>query len=358
MGKKIVIGMSGGVDSSVSAYILKSQGYDVIGVTMQVWHDEGSVTQKDSEGRCGITAVDDAREVAGILGIEHHVLNFKDIFDEKVVKYFINEYLNGKTPNPCIVCNHYVKWEALMKKAKEMGAEYIATGHYAQVLTHPETGRYTIKMPEDASKDQTYVLYRLTQHQLEHTLMPLWNYNKTQVRNIAAEIGLTVADKPDSQEICFISDEEGYVNYIKRNYREDIPEGNFVDINGNVLAKHKGIIHYTVGQRKGLGVTFGKPMFVKAINAKTNEVVLSEHDELFCSRVFVDGINFMGISQLDGEMRVMGKLRYNQKPSPCTIKMNGALIQCDFDEPQRAPTPGQAAVFYDNGCIACGGTIV
>lgn len=357
MKKKVVVGMSGGVDSSVAAYLLKKEGYDVVGVTMRIWQDEDIETKEENGGCCGLSAVDDARRVANMLDIPYYVMNFKDIFDKTVIQYFVNEYLKGKTPNPCIACNRYVKWEALLERSLHIGADYIATGHYAHVCTYPETNRYTLKLSLAAGKDQTYALYNLTQFQLKHTLMPLWKYTKDEVRKIAEEIGLCVANKPDSQEICFIPD-DNYGGFVKSRADKKISAGNFVDINGKIIGRHKGIIHYTVGQRKGLGVTFGKPMYVKSIDSKLNNVVLAENSDLFSTELFAENLNFMAVDTLDNEMRVMAKIRYSHKPCPCTIKMSGEYIRCDFDEPQRAVTPGQAVVFYSGDYIVCGGTIV
>lgn len=346
---RVVVGMSGGVDSSVAAYLLKEQGYDVIGVTMQLWDGE------DTEGNCcGLTAAEDARAVAEKIGIPHYVFNFKDVFKKKVIDYFINEYINAATPNPCIACNRYVKWEALMHRAMEIGADYIATGHYANIVKHPETGRYTIKTADN--KDQSYALYSLTQEQLSRTLMPDGKYPKSEIRKIAEKIGLRVADKPDSQDICFVPQGD-YGTFIKENTDVLIPEGDFVDENGNVLGRHKGITNYTIGQRKGLGIALGFPAYVTAIDSKNNKVVIGSNEDLFKKRVIVKNYNPMGIGELKGELRCFGKLRYNQKMAPCVIRPFGEYIEAVFDEPQRAVTPGQAAVFYDGEYVAGGGII-
>lgn len=356
MNEKVIVGMSGGVDSSVAAYLLKQQGYDVIGVTMQVWQDEERENIEQNGGCCGLSAVDDARSVSGLLDIPYYVLNFKEVFNEKVIDYFVKEYLEGKTPNPCIACNRYVKWESLLSKALQLGAQYIATGHYAHVCEYPETGRFTLKMANDAHKDQTYALYNLTQFQLAHTLMPLWELEKERVREIADGIGLCVANKPDSQEICFVPD-DNYAGFVEAYTSEKMQKGNFVDRNGNVLGQHKGIIHYTVGQRKGLGIAFGKPMYVVEINPATLDVILGNDEDLFNTTLYAENINFMGIEKLESEMQVMGKIRYSHKPTACIIKMDGDKLRCDFSIPQRAITPGQSAVFYKDDYIICGGTI-
>ncbi len=360
MPKKVVVGMSGGVDSSVTAYLLKEQGYDVIGVTMQIWQDEEREEIEENGGCCGLSAVDDARRVAASLNIPHYVLNFKQEFKEKVIDYFIDEYLKGATPNPCIACNRYVKWKSLLSKAISIGADYIATGHYAKIKTHPQTGRYTLALSDTDTKDQTYALYSLTQYQLSHTLMPLGSYEKSRIREIASEIGLTVANKPDSQDICFVPDGD-YAGFISQNTDRAITPGNFIDSSGKVLGTHKGICSYTIGQRKGLGIAFGVPMYVCGIDSQSNNVILGSNDELFKTDVLVRDFNWMAFEkpQQGKSIRVMGKLRYSQKASPCTITLTQEdTVRCCFDEPQRAVTPGQAAVFYSDGYVAGGGTIV
>lgn len=355
MAKKVVVGMSGGVDSSVAAYLLKRQGYDVIGVTMQIWQNDDYV---ESDGSCcGLSAVNDARRVADKLDIPYYVLNFRKEFKESVIDYFVSEYLRGATPNPCIACNRYVKWEALLNKAVQIGADYIATGHYASVVKHHITGRMTLKMSQDIGKDQTYALYNLNQYQLKHTIMPVGEYGKNEIRNIANEIGLNVANKPDSQEICFIPD-NNYSRYIRENSNAEIKEGNFIDKKDNILGKHKGIINYTIGQRKGLGISFGKPMYVSEIRPLTNEIILSENEGLFKKKVLIKEFNFMSYEKIDKELNLYGKIRYNQIKAPCTIKLNKDIIECIFDEPQRAVTPGQSAVFYDGDYIFGGGIII
>lgn len=351
--------MSGGVDSSVAAMLLKEQGYDVIGVTMQIWQDENVCQIEENGGCCGLTAVDDARKVANHLGIPHYVLNFREVFQKTVIDNFIEEYLQGRTPNPCIVCNRYVKWEALLNRARELGADYLATGHYARVEQLPN-GRYAIRNSVTAKKDQTYALYQLTQDQLSRTLMPVGEYEKDQIRVLAAEAGLPVASKPDSQDICFVPDGD-YAGFIAKNAdgRALPPKGNFVTKEGKVLGQHEGIMHYTIGQRRGLGLPMGERVFVTGIRPETNEVVIGENADIFTGRVVCKNPNFMSIDSLSGEMPVTAKIRYNHLGEKGIIRPCGeGLVECLFEKPVRAATPGQAMVFYDGEYVVGGGTIV
>ena len=356
-GKKVVVGMSGGVDSSVAAYLLKQQGYDVIGVTMQIWQDEDQFTQAESGGCCGLSAVDDARRVADRLEIPYYVMNFKREFKKNVMDYFTAEYLKGRTPNPCIACNRYVKWEALLKRSISIGADFIATGHYARV-EQLSNGRYALRRSATAAKDQTYALYNLTQEQLKRTLMPVGEYTKEEVRVIAEKIGLLVADKPDSQDICFVQD-GNYAAFIEEHTGKKASEGNFVTSDGTVIGRHKGIIHYTVGQRKGLGLALGYPAFVLEIRPETNEVVIGTYEESLTTVVRAKQLNFMSVEDLKEPLRVFAKIRYNHKGAWCTVERTKEdEVTCCFEEPQRAVTPGQAIVFYDGEYVLGGGTIL
>ena len=356
MKEKVVVGLSGGVDSSVAAYLLKEQGYDVIGVTTQIWQQEEQAVSEENGGCCGLSAIEDARRVAQVLGIPHYVMNFRKDFTEKVIDYFCEEYLNARTPNPCIACNRYVKWESLLKRCLDIGADYIATGHYARIV-QLSNGRYTLKRSKTLAKDQTYALYNLTQNQLSKTLMPVGEYSKDEIRAIAQKAGIPVAHKPDSQDICFVEDDYG--KFIEEETGVSIEPGNFVDPEGNILGQHKGIIHYTIGQRRGLGLSLKQPGYVIRVDKDKNEVVIGTKDQLYSKVLYGNRCNFMSIPSVEGERRTTAKIRYNSPEVPCTIRMaEEDLIEVVFDKPQRAVTPGQAVVFYDDGIVVGGATIV
>ncbi|MDD6770284.1 tRNA 2-thiouridine(34) synthase MnmA [Inconstantimicrobium porci] len=352
--KKVVIGMSGGVDSSVAAYLLKKQGYDVIGVTMQIWQADKEYEEKEG-GCCSLSAVEDARRVANKIGIPFYVLNFRDSFKKNVIDYFVNEYIDGKTPNPCIMCNKKLKFGLLLDKARAIGAEYVATGHYAKIIQ--ENGIYQLIKSDDDRKDQTYALYNFTQDQLAHTLMPCGEYTKDKIREIAKEIGLAVHNKKDSEEICFISD-NNHGLYIANAKPDKVKQGNFVDKNGNILGKHKGIVYYTIGQRKGLGLALGRPVFVTDIRPETNEVVIGSEEDIFKNELIAKDVNFISIDKLEKPMAVQAKIRYSAKPAEAIIyPLENDKVKVVFNDKQRAITMGQSVVFYDGLKVVGGGVI-
>lgn len=355
MKKRVVLGMSGGVDSAVAAYLLREQGYEVIGVTMQVWQDDEGFKEREG-GCCSLSAVDDARMVADTLGIPFYVMNFKEVFREKVIDYFVEEYVEGRTPNPCIACNKYIKFDELLHRAEALGADYVATGHYARI--YEKDGRMVIEKAEDDTKDQTYALYNLTQEQLRKTLMPCGDYRKTRIREIAKEMDLGVHNKRDSQEICFI-DDNNHGRYIYEVRPELKVEGNFVDEKGNVLGRHKGIAYYTIGQRKGLGLSLGKPYFVSKIDKNRNEVVLTDESALFKTTLIAGTVNWVSREAVMEPYEALAKIRYSAKPAPCTIyPLENGQVKVIFADKQRAMTAGQAVVFYEDNFLLGGGTIL
>lgn len=356
--KKVVVGMSGGVDSSVTALLLKNEGYDVIGITMNVWQQDPNAKNCE-KACCAVGAVNDARLVAEKLDIPYYVLNFKQDFKEKVIDYFVSEYINGKTPNPCIACNRYVKFETLLNKALNVfDAYYIATGHYAKVDYDSKTKRYFLRESVTMKKDQTYALYNLTQEQLSHILMPLGNYTKEQVRKIARDNGLINANKHDSQEICFVEG-NNYSEFIQKYYGYNPKAGEIVDTNGKILGRHNGLINYTIGQRRGLKISSDKPLYVIKLDTKKSRLIVGDNKELFSDHLICNKLNFMPFEKLDNPMNVQAKIRYGAKKAKAIIIPNDdGTVLVKFDEPQRAITPGQAVVFYDNDIVVGGGTIL
>ena len=351
---RVIVGMSGGVDSAVAAYLLKQQGYEVIGVMLRSW-----IAEDGTESRC--CEIDDAQRIAWKLDIPFHVYNCLSEFRECVTRPFVRDYIAGLTPNPCIECNRFVKWEKLLYIADVMQAEYVATGHYASIEKLPN-GRFCVRRAVHTEKDQAYMLYKLSQEQLSRTLMPLGGYTKEEVRRIAAEAGLPVADKPDSQEICFVPDGD-YAAYVEANAESEIPGGgNFVDESGRVLGRHKGIIHYTVGQRKGLGIALGHPAYIKRIDAETNEVTVAEEPSLYADGIVCRDVNYQSIAEPEegAVLRGLTKVRYHHGGQSADIEVTApGTVRIAFDRPVRAAAPGQSAVWYDEeGRVIGGGIIV
>lgn len=356
MKKKVLLAMSGGLDSSVALLILKEK-YDVIGVTLKLF-DRDDYDENCQKTCCSLKDVEDAKSVAASCDVNHYTFNFKDCFKENVIDRFTSAYKEGKTPNPCIDCNRYVKFSKLMARADELECDYLATGHYARIEKDESTGRYLLKKAFDETKDQSYVLYNLTQEQLSKIIFPMGEMIKKDARVLAESNSLINADKPDSQDICFVPD-GNYAKFIEDYTGEKIKQGNFVDTKGNILGRHKGISYYTIGQRKGLGIAFGKPMYVVDINPIDNTVVLGQESELLKSELIAKDINLISIEKQDLPIKVLAKTRYKQKEQPCTISMNDdGSIKAVFENPQRAITPGQAVVFYDGDTVVGGGTII
>ena len=351
---KALIAMSGGVDSSVAAYLIKNQGYDCIGCTMKLYDNE-DIGISRSRTCCSLDDVEDARSVAYKIGMPYYVFNFSDGFREKVIEKFVRSYESGATPNPCIDCNRYMKFDKLYERAKMLGCEYIVTGHYARIEYDGE--RYLLKKALDETKDQSYVLYSLTQEQLEHTLFPLGNMRKTEVRAVAQRNGFFNADKPDSQDICFVPDGK-YAEFLEHFTGKAYPEGSFLSIDGTILGKHKGIVRYTVGQHKGLGIPSEDPLYVKEINARENTVTLCEEQDLYSKEFTVCDFHWISEEPPQNEMRCKAKVRYRQKEQAAmVIPIDNNSVKVIFDVPQRAVTPGQAAVLYNGDIVLGGGTI-
>jgi tRNA-specific 2-thiouridylase len=356
MNKRVVVAMSGGVDSSVVAALLKEDGFDVIGITMQIWPEDSKVERFG--GCCSIEAAEDARRVANKIDIPHYMLNFRKIFEEKVINYFCEEYKEGRTPNPCIRCNQFIKFDILLKKAGELDADFIATGHYARIEYSEERKRYLLKRGTDEKKDQSYVLYGMTQEQLAYTLMPLGSFTKNQTREMANKFGLSVADKQESQEICFIPD-NNYGRFLKERLKNVSKQGSIVNKEGKVLGVHQGVIFYTIGQRKGLGIGAPHPLYVIDINKGKNEIVVGNNSDLLKKELIADNLNFILFDKLTESIKVKAKIRYlSPKADAVVYPLENRKVKVVFDKPERAVTPGQAVVFYDGDFVVGGGTIL
>ncbi len=347
MKKRVVVGMSGGVDSSVAAALLKQKGYEVIGLTM-CFNLPDSKTKKPS--CCGLAGIEDARRVAHKLGIKHYVLNFGDALRKKVIDDFIQEYLEGKTPNPCVRCNQYLKFDILLKKALSLGAGFLATGHYARI------GKgFVLAKAKDKHKDQSYFLYRITQGQIKHMLFPLGGYTKDEVRQKARKFGLPVADKLDSQEICFLPDTD-YRDFLKRNAPNKIIPGPILDLNGRIIGEHKGIAFYTIGQREGLGIALGHPVYVVKISPKDNAIIIGEKEDVYSKEFFVSDLHFIG-KPIKKKIALNVKIRYNHRETRAEVLPFKDKLKVIFKTPQFAVTPGQSAVFYNREKVIGGGII-
>ena len=351
---RAIIAMSGGVDSSVAALLMKEQGYDIIGVTLKL-HTENA---DDELSCCTKQDILDAKAVCDRLGVEHRVIDFESNFKENVIDRFVSSYINGGTPNPCIDCNRFIKFSKMLEIAKEEGFDYIVTGHYARVCYDEESGRYLLKKGIDENKDQSYVLYSLTQDVLSRLKLPLGELSKDRVRELATEFALDNAHKKDSQDICFVTDGK-YADFITDYTKKQFPDGNFVDTEGNVLGTHKGIIRYTIGQRKGLNLALPQPMYVCKKDIDTNTVTLCLNDELFSNELFADDVNLISIEELKEPMKLSAKIRYKHKEADATLyPCEDGKIRLVFQEPQRAITKGQAVVMYRGDTVVGGATII
>ena len=360
---KVLVAMSGGVDSSVAAKRMRDAGYDCIGCTMKLHNNSDNNSDNNSmlpeiqtHTCCSLDDVEDARSVAFALGMPYYVFNFSSGFQEHVIDKFVRLYEQGKTPNPCIDCNHYLKFEKLMSRARELHCDYVVTGHYARIEYDGE--KYVLKKALDSTKDQSYVLYLLTQEQLAHTLFPLGNLTKIQVREEAARAGFVNAQKEESQDICFVPD-GNYASFIQSYTNKTYPEGNFVNTNGEVVGTHPGIIHYTVGQRKGLGVALGYPVYVKSINSDENTVTIAQKSNLYSTSLLANEFNWIAGITPQHELVCKARVRYRQEEQPaCAIPLTNGMVKVVFNEPISAIAPGQAVVLYQGDVVLGGGTIV
>jgi tRNA-uridine 2-sulfurtransferase len=351
--------MSGGVDSSLAAALLKEEGFDVMGATMRLWHSPRDQREAEARGRgcCALEAVEDARQVAAALDIPHYVLNFEEPFYRQVVSYFIREYREGRTPNPCIACNRYIKFDLLLQKALELGAHYVATGHYARASYDGTRGRHLLHKAADRHKDQTYTLYHMSQEQLRHALFPLGAFKKEDARKKAAALGLRVAGKPDSQEICFIPDDD-YKRFLEAETGGAFAPGPIYNTRGERLGTHRGIPFYTVGQRKGLGLAVGEPLYVTAIDVRNNALVVGSRDETAAAGLVAADLNFLPFDTLQDPLPVSIKIRYKSPEMPALLHPPaGGEARVDFNEPLLAVTPGQSVVFYQGDLLVGGGVI-